>query len=54
MEQNRDSIFKSGEGAGKSGSFFFFSSDNKFLIKTVTDGEKKLLMKLLDPLKEHI
>ena len=54
MEQNRDSIFRSGEGAGKSGSFFFFSQDNKFLIKTATDGEKNLLIKLLDPLTEHI
>ena len=54
MEQNRDCIFRSGEGAGKSGSFFFFSYDNKFLIKTATDGEKKLLTALLDPLADHI
>ena len=54
MENNRDSIFRSGEGAGKSGSFFFFSNDNKFLVKTATDGEKNLLTRLLDPLTEHI
>jgi hypothetical protein len=27
------------EGEGKSGSFFFFSHDKKFLIKTITDDE---------------
>lgn len=26
-ENNRDTIFKAGESQGKSGSFFFFSSD---------------------------
>jgi len=26
--RNRDSIFKAGQGAGKSGSFFFFSFDS--------------------------
>jgi 1-phosphatidylinositol-4-phosphate 5-kinase len=38
-EVNRDSIFKAKESAGKSGSFFFFSSDRKFLIKTMNNGE---------------
>jgi len=33
---NRDMIFKAGEGAGKSGSFFFFSHDQKFVVKTMT------------------
>ena len=33
---NRSQIFKSGEGAGRSGSFFFFSHDNKFIVKTLT------------------
>jgi len=34
-ERNCKMIFKAGEGAGASGSFFFFSSDNKFIIKTL-------------------
>ena len=34
-ETNRKMIFKAGEGAGASGSFFFFSHDNKFIIKTL-------------------
>jgi len=33
---NRDRVFAAGEGAGRSGSFFFFSHDRKFIIKTMT------------------
>ena len=33
---NREQVFKAGEGAGSSGSFFFFSHDQKFIIKTMT------------------
>ena len=33
---NRDQVFKAGEGAGRSGSFFFFSHDRKFIIKTMS------------------
>ena len=46
-------VFKAGEGAGKSGSFFFFSHDKKFIIKTMTDGELKLLLRILPNLSEH-
>ena len=35
IEYNKEKIIKSGEGSGKSGSFFFFSNDNRFLIKTM-------------------
>ena len=38
-EVNREAIAKAGEGQGKSGSFFFFSHDRKFIIKTMSDGE---------------
>jgi len=44
---NRDMIFKAGEGAGRSGSFFFFSHDHKFIIKTMTDSELKLFLSRL-------
>ena len=44
---NRDSIFKAKESAGKSGSFFFFSYDRKFLIKTMNDGELSIFRKAL-------
>ena len=41
-------VFKAGQGAGASGSFFFFSYDSKFLIKTLAGFEKKILIKMLD------
>lgn len=39
LEANVEAIKKSGEGMGKSGSFFFFSHDKKLLIKTMTKGD---------------
>ena len=54
MEANRDRIFRSGEGDGKSGSFFFFSYDNQFLIKTVRPSEVKKLTKIVDSMISHI
>ena len=47
-------IFKAGEGSGKSGSFFFFSKDNKFLIKTLKKQEKLLFFKIIDEYIDHI
>lgn len=38
-EANREQVFQMGEGAGKSGSFFFYSHDSRFIIKTMTDEE---------------
>ena len=43
---NRDMIFKAGEGAGRSGSFFFFSHDQKFVVKTMTKTELNLVKKM--------
>jgi hypothetical protein len=40
---NQDQIFKAGEGAGRSGSFFFFSHDSKYVVKTVTSDELEIL-----------
>lgn len=54
LENNRNMVFKAGEGAGKSGSFFFFSHDNRFLIKTLSKTEKNLLLGMLDEYIEHI
>ena len=50
---NRDMVFQAGEGAGRSGSFFFFSHDKKFIIKTMTEGELKLFLRILPNLAEH-
>jgi hypothetical protein len=36
---NIESIFKAGESQGKSGSFFFFSQDKRFIIKTMTNSD---------------
>lgn len=38
-EKNKQMVFKAGESQGKSGSFFFFSQDQKFIIKTMTDSD---------------
>lgn len=46
-KRNRDQAFQAGESQGKSGSFFFFSHDKKFLIKTMNDSELKIFMKSL-------
>ena len=43
VRKNRNMIFKAGEGAGSSGSFYFFSKDKKFLIKTLKVSERKIL-----------
>ena len=50
---NRDMVFQAGEGAGRSGSFFFFSHDRKFIIKTIPKEELNQLLRLLPMLKEH-
>ena len=50
LNDNVSSIFKSGEGMGKSGSFFFYSSDNRFILKTMKSSEKKVILEILDDL----
>lgn len=44
---NRNQVFKAGEGAGRSGSFFFFSHDRKFIIKTMSKTELDLLLSIM-------
>jgi len=36
---NKDNMSKIKESEGKSGSFFFFSHDGRFLIKTISNNE---------------
>ena len=45
---NLDQVFKAGQGAGRSGSFFFFSADKKFIIKTMTKSEKSLFLSMAE------
>lgn len=53
-KNNRDMVFKAGEGAGASGSFFFFSFDRKFIIKTMTDEELHFFLKILPDYELHL
>jgi 1-phosphatidylinositol-4-phosphate 5-kinase len=39
-------VFKAGESQGKSGSFFFFSKDQRFIIKTMTDSDFKAFRRI--------
>ena len=52
-EANCEQVFKAGEGAGRSGSFFFFSHDSKFIIKTISKSELDTFLKMLPALAEH-
>ena len=54
VEENRDQVFKAGEGSGASGSFFFFTKCKRFIIKTLRRDEKLVLMKMLDDYGKHI
>ena len=47
-------VFKAGEGAGASGSFFFFSHDRQFIIKTMSDEELAFFLKILPDYELHI
>ena len=41
---NAHNVFKAGEASGASGSFFFFSADKKFIVKTMTKDELNLFL----------
>jgi hypothetical protein len=53
-ESNKDKVFKAGESQGKSGSFFFFSDDQRFIIKTMTDSDFNAFMRLFRSYFRHI
>lgn len=52
--KNISSIQKSGEGAGASGSFFFFTSDKRFTMKTMSIKEINHLLRVLPQYYEHV
>ena len=54
IEKNQEKVFQAGESAGASGSFFFFSHDNRFLIKTVSKSEKQVIDEILDEYICHL
>ena len=45
--KNKSAIDKMGESKGKSGSFFFYSHDRKFIIKTINNEEKETMDEIL-------
>ena len=51
---NRNQVFKAGESQGKSGSFFFFSHDNEFIIKTMYEHELHIFLQVLPKYFEHL
>jgi 1-phosphatidylinositol-4-phosphate 5-kinase len=42
------------ESAGKSGSFFYYSQDYRFIIKTIHHSEHRFILKILDKYYNHI
>jgi 1-phosphatidylinositol-4-phosphate 5-kinase len=52
--KNIKQIQNAGGGAGASGSFFFFSQDKKFLMKTMSHTEIKHMIRSLPAYLEHI
>jgi len=46
--------YKSLSTNSKSGEFFFLSRDRKFLIKTVSEAEGRLLFRMLPEYQDHI
>jgi len=51
---NRDMVFKAGESQGKSGSFFFFSHDKNFIIKTMTPNDYGAFCALFEKYHDHV
>lgn len=44
IEKNQENMKNIKESEGKSGSFFFFTHDQKFIIKTLNESEKKAML----------
>ena len=51
---NKDTVFQAGQGEGRSGSFFFFSRDNRLIIKTIKKDERNVLLNILDSYMTHL
>jgi hypothetical protein len=52
--ENVAQALKAGEGLGKSGSFFFFSHDSRFLIKTMSTDDFNAFMKVFRAYFDHM
>lgn len=54
IDRNHKQIFRAQEGAGASGSFFFFSYDHRFIIKTLAQDEVKLMDDIIVDYMNHL
>lgn len=54
IKKNKKKIFNAGEGAGASGSFFFFSADNRLIIKTMQDDDLQAILEIVDDYIKHL
>ncbi|CAD8160899.1 unnamed protein product [Paramecium octaurelia] len=54
LDQNQNQIKKTQESLGKSGSFFFYTYDNLFVLKTITQSEIKLIQEFLEDYYKYI
>ena len=50
---NREQVFKTEEGSGQSGSFFFLTHDKRFMIKTMKPSELKIMLNILQSYIAH-
>ena len=51
---NISQIQNAGEGAGASGSFFFFAADKRFIVKTMSKKEINHMLRMLPSYFEHL
>ncbi|CAD8074653.1 unnamed protein product [Paramecium primaurelia] len=54
LDYNQDQIKNTQESLGKSGSFFFYTYDNVFVLKTITQSEIKLIYDFLEDYYKYI
>lgn len=54
VESNFNAIIKSSESKGKSGSYFMFTYDRKFIIKTINETELKNISELIPEYRGHL
>ena len=52
--ENIKQIQNAGLGAGASGSFFFFTNDKRFIMKTMSSLEVKQMLRVLANYLEHL
>ena len=53
-DSNRTQVFKAKESAGKSGSFFYYTSDSKYMLKTISHAEFVRLKTILKNYYDHM